>query len=66
MNGFCCYLIHNVHVVLGTDKYLVLLSMIQGSEKTTFSFIKIWKKINSWSSKSLLKKELEVLIKSIL
>lgn len=57
-----------VQVVLGTDKYLGLPSMIGRSRKATFNFIKdrIWKKINSWSSKCLSKAGHEVLIKSVL
>ncbi|GAU17355.1 hypothetical protein TSUD_232310 [Trifolium subterraneum] len=57
-----------VQQVLGTDKYLGLPSMIGRSRKSTFSFIKdrIWKKINSWSSKCLSQAGREVLIKSVL
>jgi len=57
-----------VQAVLGTGKYLGLPSMIGWSIKSTFSFIKdkIWKKINSWSSKSLSKAGREVLIKYVL
>jgi len=57
-----------VQVVLGTGKYLGFPSMIGRSKKSTFSFIKdrIWKKNNSWSSKSLSKVGREVLIKSML
>jgi len=56
-----------VQVVLGTGKYLGLPYMIGRSKKSTFSFIKdrIWKKINSWSSKSLSKADREVLIKFV-
>ncbi|XP_045822393.1 uncharacterized protein LOC123915300 [Trifolium pratense] len=55
-----------VHAVLGTGKYLGLPSMIGRSKKSIFSFIKdrVWKKINSWSSKTLSKAGREVLIKS--
>ncbi|CAJ2660552.1 unnamed protein product [Trifolium pratense] len=57
-----------VHAVLGTGKYLGLPSMIGRSKKSIFSFIKdiVWKKINSWSSKTLSKAEREVLIKYVL
>jgi hypothetical protein len=57
-----------VQAVLGTGKYLGLSSMIGRSKKAIFSFIKdrVWKKINSWSSKSLSKAGREVLIKSVL
>jgi len=57
-----------VQAVLGTGNYLGLPSMIGRSKKSTFSFIKdrIWKKINSWSSKSLSKVGREVLIKFVL
>jgi hypothetical protein len=57
-----------VHAVLGTGKYLGLPSMIGRSKKAIFSFIKdrVWKKINSWSSKSMSKAGREVLIKSVL
>jgi hypothetical protein len=54
--------------VLGTGKYLGLPSMIGRSKKAIFNFIKdrVWKKINSWSSKCLSKVGREVLIKSVL
>jgi hypothetical protein len=54
--------------VLGTGKYLGLPSMIGRSKKAIFNFIKdrVWKKINSWSSKCLSKAGREVLIKSVL
>jgi hypothetical protein len=57
-----------VQPVLGTGKYLGLPSMIGRSHKATFSFIKerIWKKLNSWSSKCLSQASREVLIKSVL
>ncbi|GAU10142.1 hypothetical protein TSUD_420060, partial [Trifolium subterraneum] len=57
-----------VQAVLGTGKYLGLPSLIGRSKKSTFNFIKdrIWKKINSWSSKCLSKAGREVLIKSVL
>jgi hypothetical protein len=57
-----------VQQVLGTGKYLGLPSMIGRSRKATFKFVKdrIWKKINSWSSKCLCQAGREVLIKSIL
>ena len=58
----------DLHAVLGTGKYLGLPSMIGRSKKSTFNFIKdrIWKKISSWSSKSLSKASREVLIKFVL
>ncbi|MCH80360.1 replication protein A 70 kDa dna-binding subunit, partial [Trifolium medium] len=54
--------------VLGTGKYLGLPSMIGRSKKSTFKFIKdrIWRKINSWSSRHLSQAGREVMIKSIL
>ena len=54
--------------MLGIGKYLGLPSMIGRSKKATFNFIKdrVWKKINSWSSKCLSKAGREVLIKSVL
>jgi len=57
-----------VQAVLGTGKYHGLPSMIGRSKKATFNFIKdrIWKRINSWSSKNLSKAGREVLIKSVL
>ena len=57
-----------VQAVLGTGKYMGLPSMIGRSKKATINFIKdrVWKKINSWSSKYLSKAGREVLIKSVL
>ena len=57
-----------VQVALGTSKYLELPSMIGRSKKANFYFVKdrVWKKINSWSSKCLSKAGREVLIKSML
>ncbi|XP_058764318.1 uncharacterized protein LOC131637728 [Vicia villosa] len=57
-----------VRRVLGTGKYLGLPSMIGRSKKAVFSFIKdrIWKRINSWSGRSLSKAGKEVMIKSVL
>jgi len=57
-----------VRAVLGTGKYLGFPSMIGRSKKATFGFIKdrIWKNINSWSSKCLSKAGREVLIKLVL
>jgi hypothetical protein len=54
-----------VQVVLGTGKYLGLLSMVGRSKKATFNFIKgvVWRKISSLSSKCLSKAGREVLIK---
>ncbi|GAU25702.1 hypothetical protein TSUD_216310 [Trifolium subterraneum] len=54
--------------VLGTGKYLSLPSMIGMSKKSTFKFIKdrIWRKVNSWSSRHLSQAGREVMIKSIL
>jgi len=56
-----------VQAVLGTGKYLGLPFLIGRSKKATFNFIKdrIWKKINSWSSKCLSKAGREVLIKML-
>ncbi|XP_058734150.1 uncharacterized protein LOC131605869 [Vicia villosa] len=57
-----------VRHVLGTGTYLGLPSMIGRSKKATFSFLKdrIWKKINSWSGRSLSRAGKEVMIKSVL
>ncbi|CAJ2652404.1 unnamed protein product [Trifolium pratense] len=57
-----------VQAVLGTGKYLGLPSMVGRSKKETFNYIKdrVWRKINSWSSKCLSKAGREVLIKSVL
>ncbi|CAJ2636955.1 unnamed protein product [Trifolium pratense] len=57
-----------VEQVLGTGKYLGLPSMVGRSKKATFKFIKdrIWKKINSWSSRCLSQAGREVMIKSVL
>ncbi|CAJ2637916.1 unnamed protein product [Trifolium pratense] len=57
-----------VQAVLGTGKYLGLPSMVGRRKKQTFNYIKdrVWRKINSWSSKYLSKAGLEVLIKSVL
>lgn len=54
--------------MLGTSKYLGVLSMVGRSKKTTFSFIKdkIWHKINSWSNKCLYKAGRTVIIKYVL
>ncbi|XP_058760595.1 uncharacterized protein LOC131633933 [Vicia villosa] len=55
-----------VQQVLGTDKYLGVPSMIGRSKKATIKYIKdrIWKKINSWSSRCLSQAVRETLIKS--
>ncbi|CAJ2643989.1 unnamed protein product [Trifolium pratense] len=57
-----------VQQVLGTGRYLGLPSMVGRSRKATFRFIKdrIWKKINSWSSRCLSQAGREVMIKSVL
>lgn len=57
-----------VQVVLGTDKYLGLPSMIGRDPNATFAYIKdrVWNKINSWSGKCLSKAGCEVMIKSVL
>jgi hypothetical protein len=57
-----------VQQVLGTGKYLGLPSMVGRSRKATFRFIKdrIWKKINSWSSRCLSQAGREIMIKSVL
>ncbi|XP_058741052.1 uncharacterized protein LOC131613394 [Vicia villosa] len=54
--------------VLGTGMYLGLPSMIDRSKKALFSFIKdrIWKRINTWSGRSLSRARKEVMIKSVL
>ncbi|CAJ2647159.1 unnamed protein product [Trifolium pratense] len=58
----------NLFNALRKRKYLGLPSLIGRSKKATFNFIKdrVWKKINSWSSKCLSKAGREVLIKSVL
>ncbi|XP_058784794.1 uncharacterized protein LOC131659630 [Vicia villosa] len=57
-----------VRRVIGTGTYLGLPSMIGRSKKAMFSFIKdrIWRRINSWSGRSLSKAGKEVMIKSVL
>ncbi|XP_058768347.1 uncharacterized protein LOC131642080 [Vicia villosa] len=57
-----------VRSVIGTGTYLGLPSMIGRSKKAVFSFIKdrIWRRINSWSGRSLSKAGKEVMIKSVL
>ncbi|XP_058784709.1 uncharacterized protein LOC131659551 [Vicia villosa] len=57
-----------VQQVLGTGKYLGVPSMIGRSRKATFKYIKIrvWKKINFWSNKSLFQTGREIVIKSVL
>ncbi|XP_058726136.1 uncharacterized protein LOC131597455 [Vicia villosa] len=54
--------------VMGTGMYLGLPSMIGRSKKAVFSFIKdrIWKRINTWSGRSLSRAGKEVMIKSVL
>nr|ABN08570.1 WW/Rsp5/WWP [Medicago truncatula] len=54
--------------VLGTGKYLGVLSMVGRSKSSTFKFIKdrMWSKINSWSSRCLSQAGREILIKSVL
>lgn len=46
-----------VQACLGTGNYLGLPSMIGRSKKSVFNYIKdkVWRKINSWSGKSLSK-----------
>lgn len=57
----------DVRITLGTGKYLGLPSLVGRDKKGVFSFIKdrVWKRINSWSSKSLSRAGREVLIKSV-
>jgi hypothetical protein len=57
-----------VQYVLGTGKYMGLPSTIGRSKKAMFNFImeRVWRKINSSSSKCLSRTRLEVLIKSVL
>ncbi|CAI8601941.1 unnamed protein product [Vicia faba] len=57
-----------VRHVLDTGSYMGLPSMIGTSKKATFSFVKdrVWKRINSWSGRSLSKAGKEVMIKSVL
>ncbi|GAU26046.1 hypothetical protein TSUD_225070 [Trifolium subterraneum] len=55
-----------VRLVLGTDVYLGLPSMVGRSKKAIFSYIKdrIWKRINSWRGRALSKAGKEIMIKS--
>ncbi|XP_058767513.1 uncharacterized protein LOC131641227 [Vicia villosa] len=57
-----------VQQVLGTGNYLGIPSMIGRSRKSALRFIKdrIWRKINSWSSRSLSQAGRETMIKSVL
>ncbi|XP_058784657.1 uncharacterized protein LOC131659487 [Vicia villosa] len=57
-----------VQQVLGTGNYLGVPSMIGRSRKSALNFIKdkIWRKINSWSSRSLSQAGRETMIKSVL
>lgn len=57
-----------VQQVMGTGKYLGVPSMVGRSRTSTFKFVKerVWKKINSWSSKCLSQAGRETLIKSVL
>lgn len=54
----------DVRITLGTGKYLGLPSLVGQNKKGVFSFIKdrVWKPIQSWSSKSLSRAGREVLI----
>jgi hypothetical protein len=54
--------------VLGRDTYLGLPSMVGGSKKNKFAYLKdrIWKRINSWRGRTLLRAGKEVIIKSVL
>lgn len=60
--------IMGVQHVLGTGTYLGLHLIIGRRKKAIFSFIKdrIWKRVNSWSGRSLTKSGKEVMIKSVL
>ncbi|XP_058774349.1 uncharacterized protein LOC131648625 [Vicia villosa] len=60
--------IMGVRHVLGTGRYLGLPSMIGRGKKVIFSYVKdrIWKKINSWSGRSLSRAGKDVMIKSVL
>ncbi|GAU30882.1 hypothetical protein TSUD_15680 [Trifolium subterraneum] len=57
-----------VRLVLGTNIYLGLPSMVGRSKKAIFSNIKdrIWKRINSWRGCAMSKAGKEVMIKSVL
>jgi hypothetical protein len=57
-----------VRLVLGTEKYLGLPSMIGRDKNSIFAFIKdrIWKKINAWTGRALSKASKEVMVKSVL
>ncbi|XP_024632688.1 uncharacterized mitochondrial protein AtMg00310-like [Medicago truncatula] len=59
--------IFGVQAVLGTGKNLGLPYVVGRDRNATFSYIKdrVWKKINSWSSKCLSKAGREVMIKSV-
>jgi len=51
-----------VQAVLGTDKYLGLLSMVGRDQNATFAYIKdrVWQKINLWSSKFYLRQDVRL------
>ncbi|CAI8611430.1 unnamed protein product [Vicia faba] len=65
-NGLATYL--GVQRVLRIGSYLGFPSMIGRSRTTAFSFIKdmIWRKINTWSSKSLSQAGKEIMVKFVL
>jgi hypothetical protein len=54
--------------VLGTGNHLGLPSMIGRKKKDVSAYIKdnIWKQINSWRGRSLLRAGKEIMIKSVL
>lgn len=54
--------------ILGGGKYLGLSSIVGRNRKVVFNYIedKVWRRINSWGSKSLSKARREVLVKSVL
>lgn len=56
-----------VRITMGTGKYLRLPSLVGRVKKGVFSFIKerVWKRITSWSGKSLSQAGREILIKSV-
>jgi hypothetical protein len=53
--------------VLGTRRYLGMSSMVGRNKKAIFCYLRdrMWKRIQSWSSKHLSKAGWEVLVKSV-
>lgn len=55
-------------IALGNGKYLGVPSVVGRSKKSTFSYVKerVWKRISSWSSRSLSRAGKEIMVKSVL